>query len=101
MGIQCFKCMEYFAPSMSSVKIIGPDVEVTCPFCHTTTLDKLNKFACKQVGQHVPQSPEYARKAIKIAQLIELNSSDYYKKRGLRHGGTKKVRDLRNRESAA
>jgi len=33
---------------------------------------------------------------IVIAEFIELNSSDYYRKRGLRHGGKKKVRNVRD-----
>lgn len=101
MSIQCFKCKEYFGPSLSSVKIIGPDVEVECPFCHDVYFGKLNKYACQQNGTHMPLSHTYAIEAIKTAQFVELNSSEYYKERGLRHGGKKKVRDLRARESAA
>ena len=101
MGIKCFKCNEYFVAGVNNVKIIGPDVEASCPFCYDVYTGKLNKFSCAQAGTFMPSSPNYAAAAQRMAQYIELNSSDYYKERGLRHGGKKKVRDLRARESAA
>ena len=101
MGIKCFKCHKEFAANLSNVKIVGPDVEASCPFCNHTYVGKLNKFACKQIGTFMSASPTYAARSIMMAQHVELNSSDYYKEKGLRHGGKKKVRNLRARESAA
>lgn len=95
MNLKCFKCKEYFIPSMNTVKIIGPDVEITCPFCYDTYFGKLNKYVDKQLGKHLPLSPIYAAAMIALAEYIELNSSDYYKEKGLRHGRKKKIRDLR------
>jgi hypothetical protein len=101
MGIKCFNCGKSFVSNSISVKIIGPEVEVCCPYCSDVCIEKLNKFVCRQHGMYMPLSPIYASKAIETAQYIELNSSDYYKEKGLRHGGKKEIRNLRARESAA
>lgn len=95
MNVYCLKCDRKFVPGPMTVHIIGPDVEVTCPFCNYKYEGKLTSFVRDQIGGNRPSSAHDAAKMIQVAQFVELNSSDYYKKRGLRHG-RKKVRDVRD-----
>lgn len=95
MKIFCFKCKKEFVPSQLNTHIIGPDVEVNCPFCHYKYEGKLTSFVRDQTDSYRPQSAHAAIKMQRMAKFIELNSSEYYKKRGLRHG-KKKVRNIRN-----
>jgi hypothetical protein len=94
MGIECLSCGRFFKSDMTTVRIIGPDVKVTCPFCSYEYKGKLNRFVDTQVGGYIPQSVNCAAKMIAKAQYIELNSSEYYKERGLRHGKRKKVSNI-------
>jgi hypothetical protein len=95
MVVNCFKCKKEFVPSQTNTKIYGPYAEITCPYCLDVYNDKLLNFVNIQSGAHRPQSVSYAIKMIRLAKFIELNSSEYYKKRGLRHG-KKKVRNIRD-----
>jgi DNA-directed RNA polymerase subunit RPC12/RpoP len=96
MEIYCLKCGKAIVPNQFNVHIIGPDVEIICPYCHCMYKGKITSFVRDQVGGHRPQSASDAARMQRMAQYIELNSSEYYKKRGLRHG-RKKVRDVRDR----
>lgn len=93
MNLICFECRKKYIPTLANVKIIGPDLETTCPFCGNVYSGKLNKFAGLQVGPHKPLSAEYAISMISLAEYVELNTSEYYKEKGMRHG-KKKVRDI-------
>ena len=93
MVVFCLKCKKEFVPSNLNTKIIGPYVEVKCPFCPDMYEGKLLSYVTEQIGGWSSQSVTDARNMQAMAQFIELNSSDYYKKKGLRHG-KKKVRDI-------
>jgi len=95
MLVHCFKCKKEFVPSSTNTKIYGPYIEVTCPYCLDVYVGKLLNFVDIQAGDHKSQSVIGAIKMIKLAKFIELNSSEYYRKRGLRHG-KKKVRDIQD-----
>lgn len=95
MKIHCFECYKKFVPSASNTKILGPYIEVACPYCLDVYNDKLLNYVDRQIGYFPIRSSIAAIKMIKLAKFIELNSSDYYKKRGLRHG-KKKVRNIRD-----
>lgn len=95
MKIYCFECYKGFIPSASNTKILGPYVEITCPYCLDVYNDKLLNCVDKQVGYFPIRSTAAAIKMIRIAEFIELNSSDYYRKKGLRHD-KKKVRNVRD-----
>ncbi len=95
MNIHCFKCKKEFVPSGLNTGIIGPDVKIICPYCFDVYEGKLLTFVDRQMGGHKSHSHLDAAKMQQLAKFIELNSSDYYKKRGLRHG-KKKVRNVRN-----
>jgi DNA-directed RNA polymerase subunit RPC12/RpoP len=96
MNIHCLECEKEFIPSELNTAIIGPYVKVTCPYCSYIYEDKLLNFVEAQIGGFERMSALDANKMIEIAEFVELNSSDYYRKRGLRHGGKKKVRDIRD-----
>ena len=93
MIVHCLKCRKEFVPGQVNTKIYGPYVEVTCPYCLGVYDGKLLNFVDEQTGISRSGSAYDALKMIKLAEFIELNSSEYYKKRGLRHG-KKKVRDV-------
>ena len=96
MKIICLKCRKEFVPSQMNTQIIGPDVEVSCPFCYDKYEGKLTSFCRDQLGgDWHQQSTHDAAKMQRMAKYLELNSSDYDKKRGLRHG-KKKVRTVRD-----
>jgi hypothetical protein len=95
MNVSCFKCGKEFVPGKVNTKIIGPYVEVHCPYCADVYEGKLLVYVTEQVGGAIQQSPACARKMQAMAQAIELNSSDYYDKKGMRHG-KKKVRNVRD-----
>jgi len=95
MNIHCFKCEKEFVPSELNTGIIGPYVKITCPYCSDVFEGKFLTFVDQQAGGHRPHSHQDAAGMQRLAQFIELNSSDYYKKRGLRHG-KKKVRNVRD-----
>lgn len=94
MEVVCLECNKGFQPSQFNTQIIGPDVLVQCPFCSWKWEGKLTSFVRDQLGGFRGSSAHDAMKMMEIAQFIELNSSEYYKKRGLRHG--KKVRNIRD-----
>ena len=89
MKIKCFNCSKEFVPNTYNTKIYGPYVEINCPFCMNKYEGKLLTFVRRQIGRHSIASPQAAIKMIKMAEFIELNSSEYYKKKGLRHGRKK------------
>lgn len=95
MNVFCLKCKKEFVPNKLNTKIVGPYVEIKCPFCADVYEGKLLSYVTELIGGWRPQSAHDAIKMQRIAQYIELNSSDYYEKKGLRHGGKKKVRDIR------
>ena len=95
MVVHCLKCKKEFVPSQSNTKIYGPYVEITCPYCLDVYNDKFLNFVDIQTGNSRIMSAHDAIKMQKLAQFIELNSSEYYRKRGFRHG-KKKVRNIRN-----
>lgn len=95
MKIYCLKCFKKFVPTASNTKILGPYVEVNCPYCLDVYEGKFLNFVGRQVGNPRQQSARDAARMIELAEFIELNSSEYYKKRGQRHG-KKKVRNVRN-----
>lgn len=94
MNIRCLKCNKEFIPSGMNTSIIGPYLKITCPHCSDVYEGKLLSFVDEQIG-HRSHSHVDASKMQRLAKFIELNSSDYYRKRGLRHG-KKKVRNVRN-----
>jgi hypothetical protein len=96
MNVYCLGCKQGFKPGPINTLIMGPDVKVSCPFCACVYEGKLTSYVRDLIGGNKPQCGQDARDMIALAQHIELNSSDYYEKRGLRHGGKKKVRDIRN-----
>lgn len=93
MIIHCFKCKKEFVPSEMNTKILGVYVEIKCPYCLDIYEGKLLGYVDHQIGIHRQQSPADGIKMIKLARFIELNSSEYYKTKGLRHG-KKKVRNV-------
>jgi DNA-directed RNA polymerase subunit RPC12/RpoP len=93
MNIHCLECGKEFIPSKFNTKIIGPYVEVNCPFCSDVFKGKLLVYVTKQIGGWRSHSTSDAAKMQALAQLIELNSSEYYEKKGMRHG-KKKVRNV-------
>jgi hypothetical protein len=93
MKTYCFKCNKEFVPGELNTQIIGPDVEVNCPFCHDKYEGKLTSFVRDQLGGSRPLSAIDASKMQRMAKFIELNSSDYYKKKGFRHG-KKNIRNV-------
>ncbi len=93
MKIHCLKCSKEFVPSSVNTKIYGPYVEVCCPFCIYIYEGKLLNFVEAQFDGYRSHSHNDAIRMQHLAKFIELNSSDYYKKRGLRHG-KKKVRNV-------
>ena len=95
MNIYCLECSREFIPGQFNVQIIGPDVAVSCPFCSYKYEGKMTSFVRDQLGGNKPISHLDARNMIILAQHIELNSSEYYKTKGLRHG-RKKVRNVRD-----
>ena len=95
MTIFCLKCKKKFVPGILNTKIYGLYVEITCPYCSGVYDGKLLNFVNMQLGDHRPQSAQDAIKMIELAEFIELNSSEYYKKKGLRHG-RKKIRNVRD-----
>ena len=95
MVVHCLKCSKEFVPSQSNTKIYGPYVEITCPYCLDVYDGKLLSFVDIQTGDSVSFSSHDASKMQQLAKFIELNSSEYYRKRGFRHG-KKKVRNVRN-----
>lgn len=95
MKITCLKCATQFVPGEYNTNIIGPDVAVSCPFCYYKYQGKMSSFVREQLGVSRPLSAKDAIVMIEMAKFIELNSSAYYKKRGLRHE-KKKVRNVRN-----
>ena len=95
MKIFCLKCVKEFVPGPFNTQIIGPDVQVNCPFCDYQFKGKMTSFVRDQLSTKRPQSAADAREMIAKAKYMELNSSEYYKKRGLRHG-KKKVRNIRD-----
>ena len=99
MEIHCLDCERSIKPSLSNTRIIGPDVEFTCPFCSYKYKGKFTSFLRDQINGWRPQSPEDARLMQAMARYIELNSSEYYKEKGLRHGKVRNVRDRREPET--
>ena len=95
MKLHCSGCEKEFVPGPFNTQIIGPDVQVNCPFCDYQFNGKLTSFVRDQLNNGRPQSAANAREMIATAKYMELNSSEYYKKRGLRHG-KKKVRNVRD-----
>ena len=95
MKIYCFRCSREFVPSSANTKIYGPYIEISCPLCANLYEGKFLNFVDRQVNGYRSHSHHDATKMQQLAQFIELNSSDYYKKRGLRHG-KKKVRNVRD-----
>lgn len=95
MEIKCLKCEKAYEPNQANMKIYGPYIDTECPFCHCRWEGKLLNFVDAQIGGHKSLSASSAREMQALAQYIELNASDYYKKKGLRHG-KKKVRDIRD-----
>ena len=93
MKIHCLKCRKEFVPGPANTKILGPYVEISCPFCAYMYEGKLLNFVEAQFDGYRLHSHHDAIKLQHLAKFIELNSSDYYKKKGLRHG-TKKVRNI-------
>ena len=93
MVVHCFKCKKEFVPSQTNTKIYGPYVEITCPYCLDVYEGKLLSFVDIQLGGHRSHSHVDAMNMQRLAQYIELNSSDYYRKKGTRHG-KKKVRNI-------
>lgn len=94
-GLHCLECERKFIPSQANVQIIGPDVLVKCPFCSYEYKGKMTSFVRDLIGGWRLGSPTDAMRMMELARYIELNSSDYYKRRGLRHG-EKKVRNVRD-----
>ena len=99
MKIHCFKCGKKITPSISNVNIIGPDILFKCPFCNYRYEGKFTSFLRDQLGGYESQSVSAARHLQALAQFVELNSSDYYEKRGLRHGKIRNIRDRRKSEA--
>lgn len=93
MNMRCFKCNKEFKADQANTHIIGPDIEVICPFCSDKYKGKFIRYVEKLCGGYKPLSPNLAIRMQKAAQYIELNVSEYYAERGLRHG-KKKVRNV-------
>lgn len=89
MLVCCLECKKEFIPDSININIAGPFIKVFCPFCSYVYEGKFLNFVELQMGGYKPSSVEDARKMIELARFMELNSSDYYKKRGLRHGKKK------------
>ncbi len=80
MDIQCFKCGKGYKPGLHNTKIYGPYIESTCPFCEYVYDGKFLNFVDEQVGGE-RKLLKTAVKMQHLAKFIELNSSEYYKKR--------------------
>jgi len=90
MKIKCFGCEKSYIPNQSNTKIYGPYMETNCPFCMYKWEGKMLNFVEEQVGGRITMSAHCAIEMQVIAQYIELNSSDYYKKRKRKHGKKRK-----------
>ena len=90
MKIECFGCKKGYVPNQSNTKIYGPYMETTCPFCMHKWEGKMLNFVEKQVGGRIALSAHSAAKMQAMAQFIELNSSDYYKKRKRKYAKKRK-----------
>ena len=86
MNIKCFKCETSYKPGLRNTKIYGPYIESTCPFCNYVYDDKFLNFIDEQVGGE-RKLLKTAVKMQQLAKFVELNSSDYYKKRKRRKRG--------------
>jgi hypothetical protein len=93
MEIHCLGCDHPIKPGPSNTHIIGPDIEFKCPFCDYKYEGKFTSFLRDQIGGWHPQSPSDASLMQSMARYVELNSSEYYKEKGLRHGKVRNVRD--------
>ena len=47
--IFCFKCEKTYYMDILNVKIIGPHIETTCPFCNNFTDKNVSKFSEEQI----------------------------------------------------
>jgi hypothetical protein len=86
MDVKCFQCGKKYVPNAVNVKIYGPYMETTCPFCLYKYEGKLLNYVNRQIGDYKPLNLINARTMQTIAQFVELNSSEYYSKKGLRYG---------------
>jgi hypothetical protein len=93
MNMKCFKCGKEFSAGQENTVIVGPNIEVTCPFCFDKFEGKFIRYVEALCGGYVPLSAHLAIKMQQVAQYIELNVSEYYKERGKRFG-KKKVRNV-------
>ena len=80
MNIKCFKCGKAYKPGLHNTKIYGPYIESTCPFCNYVYDGKFLNFIDEQIGGE-RKLLKTAVKMQQLAKFVELNSSDYYKKR--------------------
>lgn len=45
----CFKCEKTYLMNIFNVKIVGPHIEATCPFCKNLIDKNVSKFSEEQV----------------------------------------------------
>jgi hypothetical protein len=49
--IFCFKCEKSYYIDIRNVRIVGPHIETTCPFCNNFTDKNVSKFAEEQIDR--------------------------------------------------
>jgi hypothetical protein len=86
MEIRCFKCEKAYKPGLHNTKIYGPYIRTECPFCNYVYHDKFLNFIEEQIGGERKMLIT-AVKMQQLAKFVELNSSDYYKKKKRRKRG--------------
>lgn len=72
MKVRCLFCGKGYEPHATNMRMVGPNLEFTCPFCNKKGDRKLNKFAELQVDPELELFRlNRARAMISVAQEIE------------------------------
>ncbi len=74
--IFCFECKKAYFMDILNVKIVGPRIETTCPFCKNFTDKNVSKFAEEQIDYRLNVSYKKPsniriRKAVAMQEFSE------------------------------
>lgn len=99
MKVVCRSCWKKYEPHASNMRIVGPNLEYTCPFCNKFNDRKLNKFVEIQTDPEFEMARlDRARIMIAMAQEIEKAVVEELEKG--RKKNDKKDSNLRDRGAA-